>query len=83
MMHCSLCALPVGASGAVTAVTAEPALRCRLQDLGLIAGTRVTCLFRSPAGDPSAYRIRGAVIALRGRDAATVALVPCPPHTDP
>ena len=46
----------------------------RLLDLGLIRGTRVTCTAKSPAGDPAAYLIRGAVIALRGRDARGVRL---------
>ena len=46
----------------------------RLLDTGLIPGTRVTCTAVSPAGDPAAYLIRGAVIALRGRDAGGVYL---------
>ena len=47
-------------------------VRRRLLELGLVAGTRVRCLGRSPLGDPSAYEIRGAVIALRDRDSAGV-----------
>ena len=47
-------------------------MRRRLQDLGLIRGTAVQCLEKSPLGDPTAYRIRGTVIALRKRDAASV-----------
>ncbi len=47
-------------------------IRRRLQDLGLIVGTRVECVQRSPLGDPTAYRIRGAVIALRCEDASKV-----------
>lgn len=39
--------------------------RRRLLDLGLIPGTDVEVIRRSPSGDPTAYRIRGAVIALR------------------
>ena len=39
--------------------------RRRLMDLGLLPGTKVTNEMNSAAGDPSAYRIRGAVIALR------------------
>ncbi len=46
--------------------------RRRLQDIGLIQGTAVTCLRRSPLGDPVAYRIRGATMALRGADARQV-----------
>ncbi|PWM58496.1 MAG: ferrous iron transport protein A [Oscillospiraceae bacterium] len=44
------------------------ALRRRLLDMGLIAGTEVECVGKSPAGDPRAYLIRGAVIALRDED---------------
>lgn len=39
--------------------------RRRLMDLGVLPGTKVTNEMNSMAGDPSAYRIRGAVIALR------------------
>ena len=44
----------------------------RLQDIGLIKGTAVECLGRSPGGDPSAYLIRGAVIAIREEDSASI-----------
>ena len=62
--------LRVGQSALVEEIEAEPAMRRRL--LGLIPGTRVTCIAKSPAGDPAAYLIRGAVIALRGKDAAGI-----------
>lgn len=39
--------------------------RRRLLDLGLVPGTEVTAELRSPSGDPTAYRVRGAVLALR------------------
>lgn len=39
--------------------------RRRLMDLGVLPGTRVTNEMNSAAGDPAAYRIRDAVIALR------------------
>lgn len=40
----------------------------RFTDLGLISGTRVECVGKSPCGDPKAYLIRGAVIAIRDKD---------------
>ena len=46
----------------------------RLMDLGFTRGARVRCLFAAPGGDPRAYRIRGAVIALRSEDAGLVRL---------
>ena len=52
------------------------AMRRRLQDIGLIEGTDIECLQKSPAGDPIAYYIRGAVIALRSVDSGNI-LVRC------
>ena len=57
-----------GQSALVSRVDAEPSMRRRFP------GTRVTCQGHSPAGDPAAYLIRGAVIALREQDARCVAL---------
>jgi ferrous iron transport protein A len=34
-------------------------------DLGIIDGTEIEPLYKSPSGNPIAYLIRGAVIALR------------------
>ena len=70
----TLAALPVGESGYVTEISARPAMEHRLMDLGLVRGTRVTCVTRSPAGGPGAYLIRGALIALRRADAEGVLL---------
>lgn len=57
--------LPVGSLATVTALSADCAARRRLLDFGLVSGTRVESLYRSPSGNPVAYLIRGAVIALR------------------
>ena len=69
-----LSALAEGESAYVTEICAGPAMDRRLADLGLVRGTRVTCVLRSPAGDPCAYLIRGALIALRRADADGVRL---------
>lgn len=61
-----------GEHAVVTALTATGSLRRRFLDIGLIADTDVECLGRSPGGDPSAYLIRGAVIALRAEDSAFI-----------
>lgn len=66
--------LEIGQRAFVRALGLESSLRDRLQDLGLVEGTEVQCVLKSPAGDPAAYEIRGAVIALRRGDAATVQL---------
>ena len=41
----------------------------RLSELGLVAHTRVSCIARAALGGPSAYLVRGGVVALR-RDTA-------------
>ncbi len=46
--------------------------RRRLLDLGLLPGTLVEAKMTSPSGDPIAYRVRGAVIALRRSQAEQI-----------
>lgn len=67
-----LSSLPEGEEARVRALRLSGGMRRRLQDLGLVAGTRVTCIQRAATGDPTAYLIRGAVIALRETDAARI-----------
>ena len=50
-------------------------IRRRLLDIGQIQNTEVECLGRSPAGDPSAFLIRGAVIAIRREDCRNILIV--------
>lgn len=64
--------LSLGTCGKVMQLTAEGNTRRRMLDLGLICGTRVEALQKSPSGDPVAYGIRGAVIALRSEEAAKI-----------
>ena len=46
--------------------------RRRLLDLGIVPGTEIVAEMRSAGGDPIAYRIRGALIALRKSQAAGI-----------
>ena len=46
----------------------------RFLDIGLINGTKVKCVAQSPAGDPKAFLIRGAVIAIRLEDCANIVI---------
>jgi len=48
--------------------------RRRLMDLGIVPGSIIEAEMRSPGGDPTAYRIRGATIALRREHADLVFL---------
>ncbi|MCD8020152.1 MAG: ferrous iron transport protein A [Clostridiales bacterium] len=61
-----------GQYGFVVSLLTEGNMRRRLLDIGLTPGTRVDCLGRSPLGDPTAFLIRDAVIALRAKDCENV-----------
>ena len=64
--------IPCGKSAKVKELTSAGNLRRRMLDLGLIIGTIVESLRKSPSGDPTAYVIRGAVIALRSEEASKI-----------
>jgi len=46
--------------------------RRRFLDLGIIKNTKIKSLFKSPSGDPTAYEIRGSIIALRKEDSKKI-----------
>jgi ferrous iron transport protein A len=70
----SLRELRPGDRAEVKAIRAPGGMARRLLEIGLIEGTQVECLGRAPSGDPTAFLIRGAVIALRREDCARVAV---------
>ncbi|MBE6846217.1 MAG: ferrous iron transport protein A [Ruminococcus sp.] len=59
-------------AGIVVSLRSGGVLRRRFQDIGIIEGTKISCIGKSPFGDPKAYIIRGAVIALRNTDAEKI-----------
>jgi ferrous iron transport protein A len=66
--HYSLNEIAPGERAVICSLQSTGSMRRRLLDIGLIKDTEVECLGRSPGGDPSAYLIRGAVIAIRSED---------------
>ena len=68
----SLANLQVGERARVASLLSRGSMRRRLQDIVLIEGSEVECVQKSPAGDPVAYRIRGALIALRSEDSSNI-----------
>ncbi len=67
--------LPAGRSADVAQMDAPGPMGRRLLDIGFTESTRVQCLYAAPSGEPRAYLVRGAVIALRREDAARVRLL--------
>lgn len=68
----SLCSVRPGERAVICELRTEGSMRRRLLDIGLVPGTQVVCLGRSPCGDPTAYMIRGAVIAIRKKDCRNI-----------
>ncbi len=68
----SLDTLAVGKSGIVHELLSKGNLRRRMLDLGLVRGTYVESLMKSPTGRLTAYYVSGAVIALRPEDARCI-----------
>ena len=65
-----------GESAFVKSLNSSGALRRRLLDMGIVEGTRVECLGMSPGGDPKAFLVRGAVLAIRSQDCRDIIIYP-------
>ena len=68
----SLSEMQPGQRARITELTASGSIRRRLLDIGLVEGTEIKCVGKSPAGDPAAFYIRGAIIAIRSEDGSNV-----------
>jgi ferrous iron transport protein A len=69
-------ALEPGARGRVVAIRSQGLTRRRLLDLGVTPGAVIERAFTSPLGEPVAYRVRDALIALRAEQAHEVEIEP-------
>ena len=70
-MYC-LNDIALGERARVLSQRTSGGIRRRLLDMGLVEGTEVECVGKSPGGDPKAFLIRGAVIAIRSEDCADI-----------
>lgn len=75
-----LSALKAGEAGRVAALSPRlrGAERRRMLDLGLLPGTEVRAELVSPSGDPTAYRVRETLIALRQEQARLIQIEKLP-----
>lgn len=71
-----LTSLEPGALGRVVALRSSGLSRRRLLDLGVTPGAVIERAFTSPFGEPTAYRVRGALIALRAEQANQIEIEP-------
>ena len=66
--------LKVGDEATVDRLTSKCKMKDRLTSLGFCRGEKIVCVMVSPLRDPTAYRIRGTLVALRKSDARGVAV---------
>ena len=66
--------LTLNTVGIIDKLNCDGNIRRRLLDLGLVNGTKITPVFKSPSGDPIAYEIRKTLIALRKEDSSLIYL---------
>ncbi len=72
MENTTLDHLPTGRKATVSRLLAPQGEQLRLMELGFIPGRTVSALQAAPWGDPVAYAVCGAVIALRRDDASRI-----------
>lgn len=66
--------LPLNKIGIIDNLNCNGNIRRRLLDLGLVKGTKIIPIFKSPSGDPTAFEIRKTLIALREEDSKLISL---------
>jgi len=64
--------LKINKTAFIDNVDISDGFRRRLLDLGFIKGSKITALYKSPSKNPTAYLIKGAVIAIRDEDAKKI-----------
>ncbi|MBQ0083365.1 MAG: ferrous iron transport protein A [Clostridiales bacterium] len=62
----------LGEEYTVCCVSDNHDMKRRFSDLGIMKGETITPLYRSPFGEPTAYEILGAVMALRKEDSDSI-----------
>ena len=66
--------LPINTLGKIFNINCSETIKRRLLDLGLIKGTVIKSVLKSPLGSPIAYEFRNCVIALRQSDTKCICI---------
>ena len=64
--------LPMNKAGKVISLNCSGPIRRRLLDLSIVNKTNIIPVLKSPSGDPTAFFVRGSIIALRKEDASLI-----------
>ena len=71
-MKYTLDKLPLNHKGIIIELNCNTSIKRRLFDLGLIPGTYITPVFRSPFGEPTAFEFRNTIISIRKEDCINI-----------
>ena len=64
--------IPLNTDCKIEKLNCDGIIKRRLLDLGIIENSNIIPVFRSPFNDPTAYLIRGTIIALRNEDTKNI-----------
>ncbi len=68
--------LPLNKSAVVNNVNCKESLKNRIYDLGILNNVKITPVYKSPFGDPTAFIVKNAIIALRNKDCKNITVTP-------
>ena len=71
-MITSLNNLPLNCDGFIIDIKTNNIIKRRLLDLGVINNVKITPILKSPLNDPTAYLVKGSIIALRNCDSKNI-----------
>ncbi len=72
MNICNLSDLKINKTAKILDLYCSSNIKRRLFDLGIIKDSLITPIFKSPFNDPTAYLVKGTVIALRKEDSSKI-----------
>lgn len=64
--------LKINKKARVIEIQINSSIKRRILDLGIIKGTQIKPVLKSPLGSPRAYEIKGSLIAIRNEDAEKI-----------
>ena len=68
--------LSINKTAVISSVECNEHFKNRIFDLGIIEGEEITPIFKSPFGDPTAFLVKKAVIAIRHNDSKHILVIP-------
>lgn len=68
----TLDSLPLNIQGKILKLNCNGDIRRRMLDLGIIPGTIIKPVLKSPFGDPRAFEVRNTLLAIRKEDACNI-----------